>query len=372
MSKPQDENRRDFSEEFTKISGHARDEILWVRSVYKLVFSGVIALIAVGIYFTYQNTHDLKADMQKDADTMRANLHADFETLKQQQQQDFNTYLAQMHDEVTKRIDDEFANSNIVALVHDQAKERIDAIADLLIQTNIQNKIIPIRDDFLQQLSQSKDEIQKRLEKLDADSQQTHQTETNIEQTLAETRTLLAKSDEQSTFIITAIQAQNDNRKAFETIMTWANDPSYPFHDDAAKIAVSIATSYAPSIAPKSYPVVKWDVIGLDPNIFSMVRFKEIWNSFPSVSARSLLDSLWSNTNIDKNEKLVFVHSVLASDSRNSLQTQDHAAHILADELNAKYDFPFRFNDIEQKWNERLKTNQVPAIAGTNSLNQSY
>jgi hypothetical protein len=43
------ENHKDFSEEFTKISSHAREEILWVRSVYKLVFSGVIALIAVGI-----------------------------------------------------------------------------------------------------------------------------------------------------------------------------------------------------------------------------------------------------------------------------------------------------------------------------------
>lgn len=52
---------KNSSEEFAKISGHARDEILWVRSVYKFVFSGVVILVGIGIYFTYQNTHDLKA-----------------------------------------------------------------------------------------------------------------------------------------------------------------------------------------------------------------------------------------------------------------------------------------------------------------------
>jgi hypothetical protein len=103
MKKNQVENpsvKKDFSEEFTKLSEHARAEISWVRSAYKFAFGfiilGVTILLGLGIYFTYQNTHDLKADMQKDADNMRASIHTDFEAFKQKQQQDQSSYLRRM------------------------------------------------------------------------------------------------------------------------------------------------------------------------------------------------------------------------------------------------------------------------------------
>jgi hypothetical protein len=315
MSKPQNEKPKDFSEEFTKISSHAREEILWVRSVYKLVFSGVIALIAVGIYFTYQNTHDLKADMQKDADTMRTSLHADFETLKQQQQQDLNSYSAQMHGEVTKRIDAEFATNEISDLVRDKAKERIDAIADALIQTNIQNKIDPIRKDFLQKLSQSSDEIQKRIEKLDADSQQTRQTEKELQQTMTDARDLLSKLNEQSVFMITALKAENDDRKAFETIKAWSIDGNYTFRNEAKAVSHSVEASYASSIASKTYQLVSW-TSGVNPDGLTMSQFQSTWNAISPDVDVDLLGHLWSNTNIDKEEKLSFIHSVLITDIR--------------------------------------------------------
>jgi hypothetical protein len=372
MSMPQDENRRDFSEEFTKISGHARDEILWVRSVYKLVFSGVIALIAVGIYFTYQNTHDLKADMQKDADTMRANLHADFETLKQQQQQDFNSYLAQMHDEVTKRIDDEFANSNIVALVHDQAKERIDAIADVLIQEDITNQIAPIRAELLAVLSTNINDEKNRIEDINKTANESYKTETNLQVVLIEAKDTLKKLDDQSDFILIVLAAENDDRNAFEKLQGRANDLSYSLHDQASKVVNAIRLKYVgfTSETDKGWNVIPWSD-SVKPNTFDMNQIEEAWKTMPPEFSRAYVDFVWGHTNINREKKLTFLHAML-TDSRGSLKGEDKAAHILSDELKAAYNPPFVFSDIEQKWNEWSKTNQILTPTGTNSPSQNH
>jgi hypothetical protein len=51
------------------------------------------------------------------------------------------------------------------------------------------------------------------------------------------------------------------------------------------------------------------------------------------------------------------------NDSRNSLKAADKAAHILSKELNANYNPPFIYNDIEAKWHEYLKTNHIAAVS---------
>jgi hypothetical protein len=133
----------------------------------------------------------------------------------------------------------------------------------------------------------------------------------------------------------------------------------------------SIEASYAPSIAPKTYKIVPW-LSGVNPDALTMSQFKYTWDTGPADIDVDLLVHLWSNTNIVNEEKLSFLHSVLTTDSHNSIQVEDKAAHILADALKANYNPPFDYADIESKWSERFKTNQLSSAKGTNNPTQNH
>jgi hypothetical protein len=364
--------KKNFSEEFIKISEHARAEISWVRSAYKFAFgfiiTGVTVLLGLGIYFTYQNTHDLKADMQKDADAMRTSLHTDFDTLKQQQQQDLASYLTQMHGEVAKHIDAEFASSNIVNLVHDQAKERIDVIADTLIQTDITNRIAPIRTELLALLSTNIDDEKNRIADINKTANESLKTETNLQAILTEAKDTLKQLDEQSDFFMTVLAAESDDRNAFEKLCKLASDVNYNLHDQALKVTSEIPLKYVgfESETERGYQTIGW-LDSLKPNTFDMNQIEQAWKQMSPQLSRAYVDFVWGHTNITRNQKLIFLHGVL-NDSHGSLKSEDKAAHILADELKANYNPPFVFSDIEQKWNDWTKTNQ-PSITATNVLN---
>jgi hypothetical protein len=372
MKKNQIENpngKKVDSDEFTKISEHARAEISWVRSAYKFAFgfiiTGVTILLGLGIYFTYQNTHDLKADMQKDADTMRASLHTDFGALKQEQQHDLAEYLTQMHGEVTTRIDAEFADSNIVTLVHDQAKERIDVIADALIQADITNRIAPVRAELMSVLSMNIEDEKHRIEDINKTATESFKNETNLQAVLTEAKDTLKRLDEQSDFIMTVLAAESDDRNAFEKLRKQASDGGFSLHDQASKVVGEITLKYVgfTSATETGYRSIGW-LDSLKPSTFDMNQIEQAWKQMEPELSRAYVDFVWGHTNITKIQKLNFLHGVLA-DSHGSLKGEDKAAHILADELKASYNPPFGFSDIEQKWNGWTKTNQ-PSMTGTN------
>lgn len=345
-----------------QITDHARKEISWVHSAYKFIAGAVTLIIAVGIFFTFKSASDLKDDLRQEGQRAQAAQKSDFESLGRKLRQDLQGEVEDMRKEVAKRIDTEFDVKQISELVRDKAKERIDVIADVLIQKNITNQIAPVRAEFLEQLSQSKEEIRQRVEKLDEDSKQTRKTELELQTTIAEAHELLTKLDEQSAFTMAVIAAQNDDRGAFEKLKQWASDPKNRMRDEAKKIMQAIITSYYDPNNTKNFGIFPWSQIPVKPESLNIQEIGQIWSATPSASAKGFIDDIWGNTNITQVQKLSFFHSVIEKDSRNSLLAANRAAYLLAGELKASYNPSFDYSDIESKWAEWIKTNSIPKI----------
>ena len=370
MNNTEKPKQPEASDAIIQITEHAHKEISWVRSYYRFTVTAVTLLIAVGIYFTFRSASEFKTEILQDGQRAQEIQKIDFASLEQKLRQDLQRNVDDMRKEVAKRIDAEFDSIHISELVRDKAKERIDAIADVLIQKDITNQITPIRTEFLNQLAQSKEEIRQRVDKLNEDSKQTQKDEAELHSTIIEARELLTKLDEQSVFLMTVISAQNDNEGAYEQLLNWAGDPKYPMHKMAESIVQAILINYYDPQNNKGFAVFDWSGISTNPKSLNIQEIQQIWTyRVPSSSAKSFVDNVYENTNITKAQKLSFFYFVIKKDSRNSLLAANRAANFLAYELKAKYNPSFNYSDIESKWAEWERTNSIP-VTSTNSLLQ--
>ena len=374
MNNADKSKQTETSDAIIQITEHARNQITWVHSTYKfivgIVIGAVTLLVAIGIYFTFKSASEFKGDILQEGQRAQAAQKAEFDALEKKLRQDLQSNVGDMQKDVSKRIDAEFDSKQITELVRDKATERIDAIADILIQKNITNLIAPVRAEFSDQLAQSKEEIRQRVEKLDADSKQTHKTESELRTTIAEARELLAELDEQSAFTMAVVAAQNDDRSAFEKLKKWASDPKNRMQGEARNIVQAITTSYYDPQNSKNYSYVNWPET-IKPESLNIQEIEQIWKTgISSELAKGFIDNVWGNTNITKVQKLSFLYSVIEKDSRNSLLAANRAAYLLAGELKANYNPTFIYSDIESKWAEWIKTNSIPE-ASTNTLQKT-
>jgi len=375
MENDEKPKQTEASDAIIQITEHARKEISWVHSAYKftagIIVGAVTLLVAIGIYFTFKSASEFKDDILQEGQRAQAAQKADFASLENKLRQDLQGNVEDMRKEVAKRIDAEFDSKQISELVRDKAKERIDTIADVLIQKDITNQIAPIRIEFLDQLAKSKEEIRQRVEQLDEDSKKTQKTEAELQTTIAEARELLAKLDEQSVFIMAVIEAQNDDRSAFEKLNNWASDPKYRWHDMAGSIVQSICLNYYDPHDTKNYGTFNWSALPVKPESLNIQGMQQIWTSIvPSGAAKGFIDNVWGSTNITKAQKMSFLYSVIEKDSRNSLLAANRAAYLLAGELKANYNPSFNYSDIESKWADWQKTNSIP-VTSTNTPPQT-
>jgi Mg2+ and Co2+ transporter CorA len=154
------ENQVALSTAIREISGHSREEIKWVQSAYKWLAStlgGSLAIVlAAGIYFSYNSAHEFKADLMRESTN-------EINSFKLQLMEETRTLVESNRLVLISRINEEFESSNIVALVREQAKVRIDEIADTLIKRDITNQISPILTSLRDQVGTALQQASDRL-----------------------------------------------------------------------------------------------------------------------------------------------------------------------------------------------------------------
>jgi hypothetical protein len=368
--KNSEQQKTEKSESIAEITSHAHAEIAWVRGAYKFAAGIIGIIVVVGIYFSYESARDFKNDIKQDGKEDQDRMNKDVTLLEQKLTQDMQSQANIVRQEVAKRINDEFASSNIVALVTEKAKERIDLIADVLIAQNITNKLGPIRAELVSELNNAKEKEDLKFAEMDNNISNSLQTESNLQAVLVDAKNTLKTLNDQSDFIITVIKAQNDNRSAFEKLNKWAGDTTYQMHDEAKAIIQEIKVSYYDPNNVKSFSLFPWSQMPIKPEALNIEQIEQIWNSIPPYIAKGFIDGIWGNTNITQVQKFTFFYSVIEKDSRNSLLAANRAAYLLAGELKANYNPSFQYSDIESKWTEWIKTNSV-VEAPTNTSLQS-
>ena len=254
---------------FKEISEFARSEISWVRSAYKYAISLVTLVAAVGIVFTYKSTSDFKKETKEEVERQ----------------------ISQMAKEVRLRVDEEFKKENIHNLVEEKAKTRIDEIADALIEKQISSKVAP--------------RMRSAEERLDS-----------IQGNLGNATDEIDKLSLLSEFTVTTINAQNNDRKAFDQIRAWANDESFKFSQAARSTRTKIVDEHhSPFVFGYTVP---W-APGVDPEKLTLPELKAAFQSAPPSIRTAFLEYIWKKENLSKNEKMNFLADVIAHDENLSV-----------------------------------------------------
>ena len=179
MTEPKDKSPSQEQTEapILAVVDRAREEIAWVRSAYKFAVSIIAILIAIGLYFSHKSIQDLKSELRADGDRIQNQLKTEASLQARTLEKDLEEEVDRIRSQVTKRIEDEFKQENISSLVEEQAQVRIDAIADKIIETQINARITPLKEDLTFLISQTSSELDARVKNLDQKINQSQATE---------------------------------------------------------------------------------------------------------------------------------------------------------------------------------------------------
>lgn len=278
--------------------------------------------------------------------------------------------IRQQAQETAKReIEKQFENESIKKLVNDAAKERVELVADRLIQSNIDERITPIRKELFANLRDQ----EKKLRELETNLWQSQMTESNLQQTAKEAKVALKQLNEDSDFISKAFLAENDDRSAYEQLVTWASDRGNPRHDLAGRFVSVIQSSYYDT-ANRAWPAINWNAIsdGSNRSSWNIDQIVSLWNQMDQRGARDYLTFVWGSTNLTREQRLSFLRKMYLSDSRNSLLAADEAGKTVSKEIGAQYNPPFQYSDLEKRWAEYCNTSHLFTIQENCPTNIAY
>ncbi len=140
---------------YKSIVEFAEKEIEKVFKYYKWAVSTVGLIIIAGMFFTYNSFSGLKDDIRESKKDLKADVDNTLNRIKSELEVETDA----IKKEINAKIEQEFDEENIRKLVEQKAKERIDIIADKIIDSKINEKITPKVEESLKKIK----EIEKRI-----------------------------------------------------------------------------------------------------------------------------------------------------------------------------------------------------------------
>jgi hypothetical protein len=128
-------------------------------------------------------------------------------------------------------------------------------------------------------------------------------------------------------FNTTVLAAQNNNRPAYDQLLTWAKDSLFPFQNASAQAVQTIMDQHASSMYSTGFSI-PWTE-GVDPQKLSLSELRKNYTSAPPHIRLGLIEFVWSKrTDIPKADRLQFLVDVLRNDE--NLQVVEYAGRYFA------------------------------------------
>ena len=290
----QTEEKKDL-ERYEKLVTQARDEIAWIRSVYKWVFGCITVIFVVGVTFAV-------IFIGKDLNDIKNRLNDKVEILGQQ---------------VSSRIDKEFKKENIHNLVENKAKENVEKVVDSY-------------------LAETTERINKKVITFEEESQKMTAS--------------LDKLNERAEFIFNVTLANNDDMSALRKLKELANDKNYTYRTEIQKAYDKIVK--LPKSPIKLVRNINWNE-GIDPSKFTLKDLIRVYNSEGERNGikSQLIQYILERDDFEEKEKLAFLISVFEND--NSIETNRTAGEYFIKVKNLKI-YPLETDKMVEWW----KTNK--------------
>lgn len=300
---------------YQSIVDRAHQEIEGVRSVYKWLAGSIGIILATSIaaatYLTYNTMVDMRAHLDEQV-----------------------AYVAK---KVESRVDEEFKEENIQSLVQQKTQDRIDEVADIMINKQLTQIINPKLAEFDETLSLVKQELamaRSKLKELESEA--------------------LMELRETSNFMMTVTAAQNEDRRAFNQLRKWAKDQGSPFRAKAYQAWQKIVDDHATPFFMSGYTVPwKKDV---DPAKLGINELRKSFKKEPPYVRLALLEHIWKRNDFSKKEKMQFIVEVLRKDA--NLKVVEHAARYFMEVSGQKNIMPLLVNKLLDWWDENKDTIQ--------------
>lgn len=135
-------------------------------------------------------------------------------------------------------------------------------------------------------------------------------------------------------FNSTVLAAQNNNRPAYDKLLTWAKDSLFLFQNASAQAVQTIMDQHASSMYMSGF-TVPWNE-GVEPQKLSLSDIQKAFAPAPPHIRIAILDFVWEKrTDIQKADRLQFLIDVLRSDE--SLQVVEYAGRYFAQGTGDKF-----------------------------------
>lgn len=128
-------------------------------------------------------------------------------------------------------------------------------------------------------------------------------------------------------FNSTVVAAQTDNRRAYDQMWRWSEDPTYRFQRAASQAVQTVMDAHNPAMVRGGFQV-PWKE-GVDPKSLTLPQIGEAYRQAPPHVRLAILEFLWEKrTDIAKKDRLDFLAQVLRDDD--SLQVVEYAGRWFA------------------------------------------
>jgi hypothetical protein len=152
-------------------------------------------------------------------------------------------------------------------------------------------------------------------------------------------------------FTRTVIAAQNDDRRSFDRLEIWANDPAFPLKAEAASAWAEIRDEHAPLFYATGF-TIPWSE-GTDPSKLTLPDLTREYGRAPVALRPALIEYIWKREDIRKVDRMAFLADVVRQDT--SLKAVEYAGRFLSEALGAKLK-PLAVQKLLQIWEQQKDT----------------
>lgn len=169
----------------------------------------------------------------------------------------------------------------------------------------------------------------------------------DIQQSVVKASESLSELETMSEFMMTALAARNDDRKALDKLEEWSKDKSHRFRAEAKRAWVSILDAHSSPLvmAPGEVP---WNE-GVDPSKFTLSDLKDTYDRAPDWLKPALLKYIWGREDFRKTDRLDFMMTVMKTDS--SLKAVEQAGRYFTGGTEQKIK-PLAVGHLSEWWQE--------------------
>jgi len=221
-----------------------------------------------------------------------------------------------------------------------EAESKLEAIERIKTRVEAQGATIDLVAKDAKEARQLTDEIKKKSEEVEKKVKEMDQ---NVERADKNTKELSAVLE----FTNTVVAAQSDDRKAYDKLKAWADDPTFRYSKESLQAYVKVMDDHSSGMYSSGF-TVPWSA-EFDPAKLDLQALSAIYRTAPDHVKLGLIEYIWGRKDLTRLSRLDFLMSVIRTDS--SLKAVEYAGRYFTQGTELKIK-PVATDYLSQWWTE--------------------